>query len=397
MNKFGKKLVVALLASSIAVTPVYAAPNPDDIRAQKEQKQKEVESVQAQLQTMVTKISALEEKMIKKGEEIQKAKEDLAAAEKKQNEQYEAMKLRIKYMYEQGDTKALEDLFTSQSIADFLNQADYTETVHKYDREKLEEYVATKEKIEKLKTSLEKDLANMEEMEKSFESQKQQLNTTLESKKAEVTNLDQELQAAIQAAAEEERKKAEQEAREKAEREAAAQRQNSNNQTSSSQEREESSSSENGTSSGSNNSTPSRPNRPANPSKPSTPSKPSNGGSSSSSGTGNTNAASAIVNGAYSCLGTPYVWGGNTPGVGLDCSGLVKYAHSVAGISVARTSGALGAGGKAVSSPQPGDVVCYVGHVGIYIGGGKMIHAPQPGDVVKVASVYGNPWYRRYW
>ena len=104
-----------------------------------------------------------------------------------------------------------------------------------------------------------------------------------------------------------------------------------------------------------------------------------------------------IVSAARSCLGTPYVWGGNTPGSGLDCSGLVKYCHSVAGISVDRTSSALGAGGKAVSSPQPGDVVCYVGHVGIYIGGGQMIHAPQPGDVVKVQSVYGSPWYRRYW
>ena len=53
-----------------------------------------------------------------------------------------------------------------------------------------------------------------------------------------------------------------------------------------------------------------------------------------------------------------------------------------------RTSSALGAGGRAVSSPQPGDVVCYPGHVGIYIGGGQMIHAPQPGDVVKISSVY---------
>ena len=55
---------------------------------------------------------------------IQKAKEDLAEAEKKQEQQYESMKVRIKYMYEQGDTKALEDLFTSNSIADFLNQAE---------------------------------------------------------------------------------------------------------------------------------------------------------------------------------------------------------------------------------------------------------------------------------
>ncbi len=226
MNKFGKRLVVALMAASMLATPVYAAPNTDEIQAEKEQKEKEVQSVQAQLQTMVSKISETEEKLITKGEEIQKAKEDLAEAEKKQEQQYESMKVRIKYMYEQGDTKALEDLFTSNSIADFLNQADYIETVHNYDREKLEEYVETKEQIASLKESLEKDLEKLEKMQASFESQKEALSETLTQKQAEVANLDQELQAAIaQAAAEEEaRRKAAEEARRKAAEEAACAR-----------------------------------------------------------------------------------------------------------------------------------------------------------------------------
>lgn len=418
MNKFGKRLVIALMASSMLATPVYAAPNTDEIKAEKEQKEKEVESVQAQLQTMVSKISETEDKLVSKGEEIQKAKEDLAAAEEKQQQQYESMKVRIKYMYEQGDTKALEDLFTSNSIADFLNQADYIETVHNYDREKLQEYVETTKKIENLKKTLEEDLANLEEMQTSFESQKEQLSQTLAEKQAEVENLDQELQAAIaQAAAEEEaRRKAEEEARRKAQEEAAAAaaesssssnttssqsgssgNQNSNTSSGSSSGNTTSSSgSSNSGSSSSGSSNSGTSNSGSSTSKPSTGS----GSSSSSSGgssTSNASAASVIVSAARSCLGTPYVWGGNTPGSGLDCSGLVKYCHSVAGISVDRTSSALGAGGKAVSSPQPGDVVCYVGHVGIYIGGGQMIHAPQPGDVVKVQSVYGSPWYRRYW
>ena len=107
---------------------------------------------------------------------------------------------------------------------------------------------------------------------------------------------------------------------------------------------------------------------------------------------------SAIIAGAYKYLGVPYRYGGESMS-GIDCSGLVMRAHQAAGIPVARTSGAIGCNGKAVAKAdrQPGDVVCYSGHVGIYVGNGMMIHAPQTGDVVKVVAVYGSPWYRRYW
>ena len=84
---------------------------------------------------------------------------------------------------------------------------------------------------------------------------------------------------------------------------------------------------------------------------------------------------------------------------GIDCSGLVMRAHEAIGVKLAHYSGSIGSGGRAVSKAdrQPGDVVCYSGHVGIYVGDGYMIHAPQTGDVVRVVKVYGSPWYRRYW
>ena len=104
--------------------------------------------------------------------------------------------------------------------------------------------------------------------------------------------------------------------------------------------------------------------------------------------TGNT----AVVAEAEKYLGVPYVWGGTTPS-GFDCSGLVQYVYAQLGIALPRNSEAQYVFGTVTTSPVPGDIVHYSGHVGIYIGNGMMIHAPKPGDVVKVASIWGSPEY----
>lgn len=396
MKKFGTRLLSVAIASSLIVTPVMAAPTVDelnkevsDLKENKAEKQSEVNSLQKQLTDIMTKLGELEEDLVQKGEEILQAQDDLVAAEAKEREQYEAMKIRIKYMYEEGDTTALESLVTAENFSDLLNKAEYVQNVHTYDREQLKEYAETKQQIADLKAGLEEDKAKLESLQDEYEAKEGELNTMIETKSAEVADLDQQIQAAAEAVAKavEEQRRKEEEERRRAEEARQAQIAEANNNRNNG----------GGNRGDSTQNTPNNANTGNNNNSGNNNSSNNNSGNGGYTGTGNASVGQTIVAAARSQIGVPYVWGGTTPGSGLDCSGLTQYCHRVAGISIPRTSGPQGGGGKAVSSPMPGDIVCYPGHVGIYIGGGQMIHAPEPGDFVKVASVYGSPWYRRYW
>lgn len=384
LKKVSSMILAVTLACTMTVTPVFAD-EVSDLKQKKQETQNQVSDLQTQLNSLMTKISDLENDLIETGEEISQTEEDLKTAQEEQEQQYAAMKLRIKYMYEEGTgTATVEKVLTSGDISSVLTQAEYSQQVHSYDRDKLEEYVATVQKVEDLKTTLETKMADLQETQTEYDAQKDELNTTITEKSSEIANLDVKIDEAVKKAAEE---AAEEAAAKKAAEEAAKK----NNSSSSSSNRNNSSNS----SSSSSNSSSSNSSSSSSGSSSSSSSNSSSSSSSSSSPSYSADKGSIIVNAAYSQIGVPYVWGGTTPGVGLDCSGLVQYCYRQAGISIPRTSGDILAKGTIVSNPQPGDICWTSGHVAIYIGGGQMIEAQQTGVPVKVSSVRVT-YYVRY-
>ena len=389
MNKHGIRLITAVVTSSMIVTPVLAAPSVDDLKKEKASKQNEVSSLQSQLTTLMGKVNTLESELIQTGEDITKAQSDLVVAQKKEKEQYAAMKKRIKYMYEAGNDSAFETLVTSDDFTDLLSKAEYVQNVHSYDRKQLQEYVETKQQISDLKDRLEKDQKELESKQAEYEKQGDNLNNLITSKSAEVANLDSEIQAAAEAAAKEAAERAAKEAAEKAAKEAAKKQQASAANNSTSSNRHNSTTSNNTTSNKNNTSNTTRPS--GNNTSSST-TKPSGNNTSSNTTSGSNANGGTIVSRAYSQLGKPYVWGACGPS-SFDCSGFVSYCLTGSYTRLGTTLTFMG--WTRVSNPQPGDVVTTATHCGIYIGNGQMIHAPHTGDVVKVGPVQSGMIYVR--
>jgi cell wall-associated NlpC family hydrolase len=408
-KRIGKTVVAVTLVGSMAVTPVFAAPAKEN---EQQTKESSVSDLQSELERVMAKMADLETKLIAKGEEIQKASKELQQAEEKSAKQYEDMKLRIKYMYEAGDTE-LEKFINAESAGDALNKAEYVQAVYTYDRDKLQEYVDTKKEIENLKTTLEKDKASLEKMNTELNVKKETLTTTIQTKQAE----EQQVLAAAQAVAKKRQAEGKAEKTDNPEKEETTPVQPDGSvqeqvpvepetpsepqtpaqpETPSEPQAPAQPETPSEPQAPAEPETPSEPQTPAEPETPSEPQTPAEPETPSEPQTPaepetpeeNQSAAQQIVSAAYSFLGIPYVWGGTTT-AGFDCSGMVQAAHAAAEISIPRVSWDQGAAGVEVSASEalPGDIVYYGWHVGIYIGNGQMIHAPEEGDVVKISTV----------
>lgn len=342
----------------------------NDLSGEKEDVEAQISGLTSQIAEIMASVNLLEDEIADTEEQIKQAQKDYDAAKEKEDAQYRAMKKRIQYLYEKGETSYIELLMAAKSWSDMLNKAEYVQEIYTYDRNMLDDYAATVKQVAALKESLEEQKSELQAAEYELEQEKASLQESLDEQKAIAADYDVQLAKAKQEAAAykakikqqnaeiqklasaEQAKKAEEEAKRKA----AEQKNNSSSQNSS------------GTA------------------------PPSAGGSKTvppkmGSGTG-----SDIAQYACQFVGNPYVPGGTSLTNGADCSGFTQSVYRVYGYSLPRNSSSQRSAGREVSyeEAQPGDLICYAGHVAIYLGNGRIVHASS----VKTGIKYGYATYK---
>ena len=394
---------------------------------QKQQLESQIDSLNSDLVNVMVSIQTLENDIASKEAEIEKTQGDLTKAQNAKDKQYSSMKKRIQYLYEKGGNNAwFQMMLNADNLADLLTRAEYTQQMYEQDRESLQKYARTIEEVQKLEDQYEQEKADFETMKQEYEAQQSNLQYQLDVTRANSADCENEIAYAQQQATEyanllaeqqaeieqleAERIAAEEEARRQAEAEAAA-------AAAAAQEAEESQSDESYddyseddsedysdssdtdvqydedgvvVSGSSDSSSDYEYDEYGNviDSDNTVDYDSYSESSSSSSSSSSSGSGSSVVNYATQFVGNPYVWGGTSLTNGADCSGFVQSVYANFGVSLPRTSYEQQNAGTEVSyaDAQPGDLICYGGHVAIYMGNGQIVHASNSRDGIKISD-----------
>ena len=367
----------------------------NQIQQEQKQLQDEINALDVELVQVIVELSTLEEELSIKEDELAQTQMNLEQAKIDEQTQYEAMKKRIKFMYERGDSSVISTVLESRSISDLINRVEYVNEVYDYDRQLLTQYQITKQQVADLEVQQKAEAEALAQKYQECQVAAENFQNTIARKQASMDNFDVKLAQARELASqyqdtiskqntiiaqaeaeeraaaerarqeEEARKKAEEEARKKAEEEA---RRKAEEEAAASQNNNTGNSNNGSTGSGNNS---------------------DSGNAGGSGGTGSESSESKnpgystsidpneVVAFARKFVGNPYVWGGKDPNTGADCSGFTSYVYAHFGINIPSQSALQRSCGKEVSyeNAQPGDLICYSGHVAIYMGNGKIVHA----------------------
>jgi len=322
----------------------------DDMESAQELLEEEIADMNAEMINLMTSIGLLEDNIAQKEIDISVAEVEYQNALAMEQNQYEEMLIRIQFMYEQGDTNFLSLLFGTGSFSDMLNKVDYIEQLYSYDRQQLKNYQETTVKVDEMKKNLEIEKAGLLAEKAALSEQEKELDTILAKKKAEVKNYE-----AMVKEAQEEAKKFKNKIKQEQKELEKLQAQNAQ-------------------------------------------------GGNTTANNGNytvTGFDTSIIDSStgsdlgkniakYGCqfIGNPYVYGGTSLTQGADCSGFTYRIYADFGYSIPRTSTAQRSCGTAVTfeTAQPGDLICYDGHVGLYVGGGYIVHASTEKTGIKVSK-----------
>ena len=189
----GLLCVVTIASSEILV---YAAPTSQELEEKTSDLQDELNSLNDEMSELVAELDATSEQISSLASEIEQAKLELASAKLSEELQYEAMKERIKFMYEGGNTSLLHILFASEDMGDFLSKAEYITTISEYDRAMLDEFQAECEKVEEKQAELDAQQEELASMQEDLTSKKDALNKKISSTSGQLDKYNKELEKA---------------------------------------------------------------------------------------------------------------------------------------------------------------------------------------------------------
>ena len=363
-------------------------------------RQKE-QALEEELVRLLALKDILESDMEELKSQIQRADRDYRQAEEKRQRQYDILKKRIQFLYEEGDITYLDILLKAKNIGDVVSQTEYFRQLYEYDQEIIQRYEKLKQEAAGKKELLEEKQSQLEVMEEENESQQKELEGFIAARQKESSGFALELEAAqaraaqaagevirkteeiriLRARQEEERIRQEKE-RIRQEQESAGREPGSAGQASGAAGREPGAA---GWEPGAAGREPGGAGR-------------ESGGAGTAGGRpvksiGGTEFGRNVADYALQFVGNPYVYGGTSLTGGTDCSGYTQSVYRHFGVSIPRTSGEQAGFGREIpyEEMEPGDLVCYSGHVAMYIGGGRIVHASSRKEGIKVSN---DPAYR---